>query len=70
MPVFWITINQADLQCSLVICLISVELELLSKIQFVFWQKTTIMNSVALAKFFQILYSCLYLMRAKQKEDF
>ncbi len=55
MPVFWIIINQADLQCLLVICLAGVELELSSEIQSAFQRKTAIMNPVAIAKFFHII---------------
>ncbi len=72
MPVFWITINPADLRCSLVIRLAGVELKLSSEIQSAFRRKTATMNPVAIAKFFYIICDaifCPYLVRAKQKED-
>lgn len=61
MPVFWITINPVDLRYLLVIHLAGVELELSSKIQSVFQRKTAIMNPVALAKFFHIIYNAKFM---------
>ena len=61
MPVFWITINRADLQCLLVIRLAGVEFELSSKIQSVFWYKTVIMNHIAVARFFHIICDAIFM---------
>ncbi len=61
MPVFWITINPADLRCPLVIRLADVELELSSKIQSAFWHKTVTMNPIAVAKFFHIICDAIFM---------
>ncbi len=61
MPVFWITINPADLQCLHVIHVTSVELELSSEIQSAFRHKTATMNLVTVAKFFHIIYDAIFM---------
>ncbi len=61
MPVFWITINPADLRCPLVIRLAGVELELSSEIQSAFWRKTATINPVAVAKFFHIICDVIFM---------
>ncbi len=61
MPIFWITINSADLQCPLVIRLTSVEFELSSEIQSAFRHKTATMNPVTVAKFFHIICDTIFI---------
>ncbi len=61
MPIFWITINPADLRCPLIICLADVELELSSDIQSAFQRKTATMNLIAIAKFFHIIYDAIFM---------
>ncbi len=61
MPVFWITINPADLRCPLVIRLAGVELELSSEIQSAFQRKTATMNPVAVAKLFHIICDAIFM---------
>ncbi len=60
-PVFRITINLVDLRCRLVIRLASIELELSSKIQSAVQHKTAIMNLIAIAKFFYIIYNAIFI---------
>ncbi len=61
MPVFWITINPAHLQCPLVLRLAGIELELSSEIQSAFWYKTTNINPVAVVKFFHIICNAIFM---------
>ena len=61
MPVFWITINPADLQFLLIICFVGVKLELPIEIQFGFYCKTATMNPVAVAKFFHIICNLIFM---------
>ncbi len=60
-PIFWITINPADLRYPLVIRLAGVELELSSKIQSTFWRKTTTINPIAVSKFFHIICDTIFM---------
>ena len=61
MPVFWITINPIDLQYPLIIRLANVEHELFSKIQSAFYCKIATINSIAIAKFFHIIYNAIFM---------
>ena len=54
MLTFWMTINPADLQCSLIIYLVGVELDLKSNVTFICASKKNIINPVAMKKFFNI----------------
>lgn len=60
-PIFWITINLANLQCPSVIRLANVKDELFSKIQSIFHFKIATINLVTEAKFFYILCNVVFI---------
>lgn len=60
MPVFWITINPADLWYLLVIRLAEVEIILGEETQSVFARTTAIINLIAVAKFFHLTCKTLF----------
>lgn len=61
MPILWIIINPIDLWYLLIIYLIIVKLDLELDVAFIFAYKITTINSMAMARFFHIIYKAVLL---------